>query len=195
MNELDIRLQEFNQRQVAISTLNHILGELNAAQRDAWSELEKATAPTLLATGQNSALPGAPSDLSMVRSSCSFTRPTKHQRALIFKETLFPCRHYKDWLIRSCRQIREDYPNQWDAAVASLNSGCNATLRVAQSREALLPNLIADLRRVKTESIGGGWYVSKESLDKNRIEVLIKRLCDSTGLRFGVDVVLVESKG
>ncbi|MBU3990473.1 MAG: hypothetical protein KJ702_14310 [Gammaproteobacteria bacterium] len=122
-------------------------------------------------------------------------RSAHGQRALIYKETRYPCRHYKDWFIRLCRQVREDYPSQWGAAVASLNSGCNATLRVAQSREALLPNLSADLLRAATESIGGGWYVSKQSLSKKKIETLIKMLCACVKLQCGADVILVDSKG
>ena len=126
---------------------------------------------------------------------CHPDRPAKSQHALIYKGERYPCCHYKDWFVRLCRRIREDYSDRWDAVVAHLNSGCNTTLRIAQSREALLPSLTADLRRAQTESIGGGWYVSKRSLDEKKIEALVKMLCASAGLEFGADVLLVDSKG
>jgi len=116
----------------------------------------------------------------------------KSQHALIYKGAHYPCPNFYDWLTRLLRIIREGYPNRWSDVVIQLNLGCHTNLRVAQSLEDLLPNLTADLRRGKSESIGGGWYVSKESLDKGRIAILIKRLCEITGLQFCVDVILAE---
>jgi len=118
-------------------------------------------------------------EVTKVLNRCHPARPVKSQHALIYKGERYPCRHYKDWFVRLCQRIREDYSDRWSSVVSRLNSGCNTTLRVAQTREALLPGLTADLRRAQTESIGGGWYVSKRSLDEKKIEALVKILCAS----------------
>jgi hypothetical protein len=178
-------LGRIEQTESQISTLEALLADKRGQLHSDLATLEKQTRPE----------PNPPTILACTAlDHCDRVAPATSRHVLIFKGGQHKCRYYKDLLIRLCRQIREEYPDQWGAAVASLNSACSATLRVAQSRAALLPNLGADLLRQRTESIGGGWYVSKQSLDRKRIDALIKMLCDVSGLRFGVDVILVESE-
>jgi len=166
-----------------IRALEAVLAEKRSQQHSDIETLDTHTCPR----------PTIPSRISAkVLTRCVLPNFAKSPHVLLFKEANYPCLNYYDWLTRSLRLARESYPNRWSDVVIELNSGCRTNLRVAQSLEHLLPNLTADLRRGKSESIGGGWYVSKESLDKGRIVILIKKLCEITGLKFGADVILLE---
>lgn len=120
------------------------------------------------------------------------SRPKAEKFALAYKGERYPCKHYKDLLVRLLRRIREDNPVKWDEVAACLNEGCRAGLRTARSRSDLLPGYTADKQRSHSETIGGGWYVSKLSLDKPRIEKLVGQVCDVAGLALGTDVQIVE---